>query len=368
MSRSSARAANPCAIASCGGSCEWRASAPSRLDRSRATASIRHDAGPRGAAPVPRAALRRDPGRGLDRVDPGHAASDPRGDLHHPSPRFAADDLRGRVRSARPSAPPPRALRRDPPLARGVEQRLVGASGRHPGDRRPLDGEPVDRLRARRVADSPGSSGWSKMILDDSSGWGSALPEPTRTRFGSANTTLGIAAAGQFLVPVLVPVSAVLLVGTNVRTFRYAWLQVRGGHFGLPVLYTAIVAATLASGQFLASALMYWFFTFWHGRLRIELAGERRRLLDECLPRPSFTSPDHSRGGRGAGPGRSAPAGRSGRGGGRRDGPGRRPGDRRRGDRRRAERARAPRGLAEAGRATRCWPARPCWPARCASR
>ena len=112
-----------------------------------------------------------------------------------------------------------------------------------------------------------------------------ADPDPVRHGEYDAGHRRG----GQFAAPVLTLVSAVLLVGTNLRTFRYAWLQVRRRKFGLPVLYTVIVAATLASGQFFASAVMYWFFTFWHGRLRLELAGEHRRLLDECLPRPSFT-------------------------------------------------------------------------------
>ena len=89
-----------------------------------------------------------------------------------------------------------------------------------------------------------------------------------------------------FAVPVLAPVSAVLLVGTNLRTFRAAGLQVWNRKFGLPVLYSVIVAATLASGQFFASALMSWFFRFWQGRLGVELAAERRRLLDQCLPLP----------------------------------------------------------------------------------
>jgi Cu2+-exporting ATPase len=53
------------------------------------------------------------------------------------------------------------------------------------------------------------------------------------------------------------PVNAVLLVGTNLRTFRSAWLRVLGG-IRLPVLYTVLVVATLASGQFLARALMVW--------------------------------------------------------------------------------------------------------------
>ncbi len=122
--------------------------------------------------------------------------------------------------------------------------------------------------------------------LEDPSGWVRTLPAPTRTRFSLANTNLGIAALADFVVPMLAPVSAALLVGTNFRTFGAAYGQVRTRRLGLPVLYTTIVVATVASGQFLASAMMTWMFRFWHGRLRLDLAAERRRMLDESLPRP----------------------------------------------------------------------------------
>ena len=125
--------------------------------------------------------------------------------------------------------------------------------------------------------------------LDDPGGWGAEPSQPNRTRFGLANVTLGIAALADFVVPALMLVSAVLLVGTNVRTFQAAWLQIRRRKFGLPVLYTAIASTALASGQFFSCALMSLFYKFWHHRLRLELTSERRRLLDECLPRPSST-------------------------------------------------------------------------------
>jgi cation transport ATPase len=111
-------------------------------------------------------------------------------------------------------------------------------------------------------------------------------PAATPVHFGVANLSLGIAAAGEFLVPALLPLSALLLVGTNIRTFRAARLQLMKKRLGLPVLYIAIVATTLASGQFLASALMTWFFRFWHRRFRVELASERSRLLEHSRSDP----------------------------------------------------------------------------------
>ena len=260
-----------------------------RLDRSQATASIRHDAGPRGDAQL------------FEELSAAIRAGDPSG----PAPQLPRgirepictiyrhgeilttceilSDHPGRLRLRH------QALSRDPAFARSVE-RLVGAL---PGVERANVGGWTSSLLIHYNPTAIGSSRLLRLvegILDDSSGWGDSLPQPTQTRFGAANATLGIAAIGEYLVPVLMPVSAVMLVAMNVRTFRYAWLQIQRRKFGLPVLYTTIIAATLASGQFLASSLMYWFFTFWHGRLRLELAGERRRLLDECLPRPSFTS------------------------------------------------------------------------------
>ena len=111
-------------------------------------------------------------------------------------------------------------------------------------------------------------------------------PDPSDTRaatpvrFGTANLCLGVAVAGELLIPALLPVSAVLLVATNLRTFKAALIQLKRKRLGLPVLYLAIVATTLATGQFLASALMYWFFRFWHRRFRVELATEQGRLLE----------------------------------------------------------------------------------------
>jgi cation transport ATPase len=177
------------------------------------------------------------------------------------------------------------ALRRDRVLARRVillletfpgvlEARIGGWSGNLALR---YDPEVVGTYRLVRLVEE---------AMADNGGWDRSLPEPARSGYGLTNTTLGIAAAADFALPALAPVSAVLLVGTNLRTFRAAGLQVWSRKFGLPVLYSVIVAATLASGQFFASALMSWFFRFWQGRLRVELAAERRRLLDECLPLP----------------------------------------------------------------------------------
>ena len=104
--------------------------------------------------------------------------------------------------------------------------------------------------------------------------------------FRVANLSLAVAAVGEVLLPALLPASAILLVATNARTIRAAFRQLLEGRLGLPVLYIAIIATTLATGQFLASALMTWAFLFWDRRFRVELASERNRLLEHGRGEP----------------------------------------------------------------------------------
>ncbi|MDR3639561.1 MAG: hypothetical protein P4L84_37515, partial [Isosphaeraceae bacterium] len=103
--------------------------------------------------------------------------------------------------------------------------------------------------------------------------------DPPPTSFALANTAVGLAALGEFVLPALLPASALLLVGSNLKTFRAAWDKLRRRQPGLPLLYTTIVVVTLSSGQFLAAALMAWMVKFWHRQHRDRLLATRRRLL-----------------------------------------------------------------------------------------
>ena len=106
--------------------------------------------------------------------------------------------------------------------------------------------------------------------------------------FGLANSSLALAVAGELAAPFLLPASALLLVGSNLHTFRAATRQLLRGQLGLPVLYTSIVAVTLVSGQFIASAAMSWMLTFWSRRYRNDLMNARRRLLGQIIHQPHY--------------------------------------------------------------------------------
>jgi Cu2+-exporting ATPase len=101
---------------------------------------------------------------------------------------------------------------------------------------------------------------------------------PGQVDFAPANVSLGIAATGEFVLPIVTPVTAGMLVLSNIETFRAAAYQARGGKFGLPVLYTSIVGVTLATGQFLSAALMFWFFRYWEHRYRRDFEVESQTL------------------------------------------------------------------------------------------
>jgi Cu2+-exporting ATPase len=111
--------------------------------------------------------------------------------------------------------------------------------------------------------------------------WGAARAHhlPSQVNFSLANVSLGFAATGEFVLPVVNPVTAGMLVLSNLETFRVAARQARHGKFGLPVLYSSIVGVTLATGQFLSAALMFWFFRYWEHRYRQDLAAESETLL-----------------------------------------------------------------------------------------
>jgi cation transport ATPase len=110
-------------------------------------------------------------------------------------------------------------------------------------------------------------------------------PEPVNFRL--ENVTLGVAAVGEFVLPLVAPVATGLLVLAALNTFGVAVSQLRERKIGLPMVYTCAVGSRVSSGQFLAASLLSWFFRYWEYRYRQDVAVENRTLLDEtsALPR-----------------------------------------------------------------------------------
>ena len=113
-----------------------------------------------------------------------------------------------------------------------------------------------------------------------------AAPASQPVDFALANISLGASALSDLVLPPVTPISAGLLVLSNLDTFGTAADELRRGEIGLPLLYTSIVGVTLASGQFLSAALMFWFFRYWEQRYRQDVETGSQGLLDESVGVP----------------------------------------------------------------------------------
>jgi cation transport ATPase len=179
------------------------------------------------------------------------------------------------------------AIHRDPALARRLHDIIANLAGVIECAVWPVTGSVLIRFNpdltsASYLLRTLNQARYAPASPDD------GLSSAPATGFGLTNTSLALAVAGEVAVPFLLPASAVLLVGTNLRTFHTAGQQLVRGQLGLPVLYTSIVAATLASGQFIASAAMSWMLTFWDRRYHNDLASARRRLLGQIIHQPRY--------------------------------------------------------------------------------
>ena len=114
-----------------------------------------------------------------------------------------------------------------------------------------------------------------------------AIQAPLET-YGAANATLAVAAVSDYLWASAWPLATGMLLGTNLRNFGDAYRQLKVGQIGLPVLYTGVATASLATGQFLPGAVMSWMMRFWQRRSQDRLAAAHRRLLGELTARQPY--------------------------------------------------------------------------------
>lgn len=104
--------------------------------------------------------------------------------------------------------------------------------------------------------------------------------------FGVANTTVGLGAVGELVLPMATPVAAGVLVATNLNLVRDAAADLGRGKIGVPLFHTALLACSIVTGQVLAYAVTDWSLRFWQQRWRNKLSAEAERLLDEAVPLP----------------------------------------------------------------------------------
>jgi Cu2+-exporting ATPase len=218
------------------------------------------------------------PGSTKNEFRPPTAASDEQ----KPAPAWQiVSELPGRIRFRHPE------LRRDEQLTRRVEFELSGAHGIRDWHIRPLTGSLLVHYDSRAIN---GSQILHLLVrtIEEPPPPVNLDRHPSPVKFGLANGSVALAAAGEFALPALLPASALLLLATNTKVMLAALRELRGKHVGLPTLYSAIIAGTLASGQFLSAAIMSWMLAFWRYRHRNAQFKLRRELLPSLTLRPTF--------------------------------------------------------------------------------
>jgi Cu2+-exporting ATPase len=123
-----------------------------------------------------------------------------------------------------------------------------------------------------------------------------AEPPSARWQMMGKSATLGVAALTDFAIPALAPLSAALLVGTNLGTIAATVGDLRRRRLGMATIATAIIVGTLTTGQYLASGIMAWSFAFWRLRHRRDIEAERQLLLEDAVPLPACSLIDHADG------------------------------------------------------------------------
>jgi heavy metal translocating P-type ATPase len=112
---------------------------------------------------------------------------------------------------------------------------------------------------------------------------------PTDLDFALATTSLGLAAASQFLAPVLLPISAGVFIYSVVPSFKSAHqVLFKEKRLGVDVLDSIVVITCLGTGQIFAGAVLAWCLSFGRQLLRKTEDDSKKMLLNVFGKQPRF--------------------------------------------------------------------------------
>lgn len=109
----------------------------------------------------------------------------------------------------------------------------------------------------------------------------SLLAGPPASYWIAAGTCLTLAVTSAYFIPGLGPATAIALVGFNLPTLGRGLKELVTLNWGVSALYTVIMGTTLASGAYLAAALMQASVTAWHSWSSYRLRQVVRDLMLE---------------------------------------------------------------------------------------
>ena len=109
---------------------------------------------------------------------------------------------------------------------------------------------------------------------------------PSRRRLIASSGILGLAYAGQYLVPPLRPVAVAGVAIYSFPNVVNAAKQLRHGRIGLPALYSTGLAFTLITGLPFTASVMATFMQLWPALAHRSFVGSQRRLFSTHRRRP----------------------------------------------------------------------------------
>ena len=112
---------------------------------------------------------------------------------------------------------------------------------------------------------------------------------PVDLDFPVCTASVGVAAAGQFLAPVVLPVSAALFVYSVIPSFKNAHrVLFKEKRLGVDVLDSIVVAACLGTGQIFAGTVLAWCLSFGRKLLKKTEDDSKKMLLNVFGKQPRF--------------------------------------------------------------------------------
>jgi heavy metal translocating P-type ATPase len=112
---------------------------------------------------------------------------------------------------------------------------------------------------------------------------------PTDLDFALATTSLGLAAASQFLAPILLPISAGVFIYSVIPSFKSAHkVLFKEKRLGVDVLDSIVVITCLGTGQIFAGAVLAWCLSFGRQLLRKTEDDSKKMLLNVFGKQPRF--------------------------------------------------------------------------------
>jgi heavy metal translocating P-type ATPase len=112
---------------------------------------------------------------------------------------------------------------------------------------------------------------------------------PTDLDFALATTSLGLAAASQFLAPILLPISAGVFIYSVVPSFKSAHqVLFKEKRLGVDVLDSIVVITCLGTGQIFAGAVLAWCLSFGRKLLKKTEDDSKKMLLNVFGKQPRF--------------------------------------------------------------------------------